>query len=82
MKELITSLTKTGQASVPAEVRKRLGIEGKVAWVLADDGTVRVRRPKYQRVAELAGVAGKLPHPLGWKEMREVAYRDRFQPHP
>ncbi len=35
-------------------------------------------REKYPTVASLAGAAGKLPRPLSWQEMREIAWEDHI----
>lgn len=52
-----TTLTKTGQVTVPPEIRERLRLEpgDKVAFTLLSDGTV-VMRPKTRRLIELAGL--------------------------
>ncbi len=47
MKEVLTTLTSKGQATIPVEVRRRLGLEGgdKIAFVI-DEDEVRVVRPE------------------------------------
>ena len=81
MKEIISTLTSKGQVTIPAEVRKYLGIEtnDKVAFVIDDEGAVRLRVLRYPTVASLRGAAGSLKKPLSWQEMQQIAYEDRFK---
>ena len=80
MQEVVSTITSKGQITVPAEVRRHLGVStrDKLAFVIGDDGSVRVRAVKYPTVASLQGAAGSLPRPLSWREMREIAYEDRL----
>jgi antitoxin PrlF len=80
MKEVVSTITSKGQVTVPAEVRRHLGVStrDKLAFVIDDDGSVHVRAIKYPTVASLQGAAGSLPRPLSWREMREIAYDDRL----
>ncbi len=78
MKELVMTLTKKGQVTIPKEARDHLGISEKgknrkITLVLEESGTVTLRRPRYPDLASLRGVAGKLPKPLSWDETREIA---------
>jgi AbrB family looped-hinge helix DNA binding protein len=80
MKEIVSTVTSKGQVTLPAEVRRSLGIKtrDKVAFVIEDGGTVKLRAPKYPDVASLAGAAGSLGTPLPWERMREIAREDRL----
>jgi len=80
MKESVSTITETGQLSVPPEIRRHLGLAVgyPVAFVIADDGTVRLRPPASSTLDQLQGSAGSLPQPLSWGEMLEIAYEDRF----
>lgn len=81
MKEIIASITARGRVTIPIEVRKHLGIttNDKIAFVIGDDGTVRLRVIRYPTVASLQGAAGSLKQPLSWQEMQQIAYEDRFK---
>ena len=81
MKEIISTLTSKGQVTIPAEVRKYLGIEtnDKVAFVIEDDGVVRLHVLRYPTVASLRGAAGSLKQPMSWQEIEQTAYEDRFK---
>ncbi|MCL5256935.1 MAG: type II toxin-antitoxin system PrlF family antitoxin [Chloroflexi bacterium] len=48
MKEIITTITQRGQVTIPAEVRRKLGLrpKGKVAFRI-DDGQVRLAPAEY-----------------------------------
>lgn len=80
MKEIVSTVTSKGQVTIPVEVREYLGIKtnDKVAFVIEQDGVVRLRVPQYSSVAALRGAAGRLPQPLSWQEMQHIAYEDRF----
>jgi antitoxin PrlF len=81
MRELVSTLSSKGQITIPVEVRKYLGIgEGdKLAFVIEDEGGVRVVAPRYTTIASLRGAAGKLARPLSWEEMRAVAREDHVR---
>jgi antitoxin PrlF len=79
--EIVSTVSSKGQVTVPAEVRKHLGIGGgdKLSFVIEDEGMVRVEAPRYQDVASLRGAAGSLETPLTWEEMRQIAREDRVR---
>jgi antitoxin PrlF len=78
MKEIISTLSSKGQVTIPAEVRRHLGLkEGdKLSFIIENEGNVRVETPRYRGVASLRGAAGKLKRPLSWEEMRGIARED------
>ncbi len=80
MKEILSTITSKGQITIPAEVRKHLGVAqgDKLSFVIADDGTIEIKAATYPDVASLAGAAGTLPEPMSWDQMREIAREDRF----
>jgi len=81
MKEILSTITSKGQVTIPAEVRKHLGLQmrDKVAFVIEPDGGVRLVVPRYPNIASLVGAAGSLKVPLSLHEMREIAYLDRWK---
>jgi AbrB family looped-hinge helix DNA binding protein len=81
MREIISTVSSKGQVTIPAEVRKHLGIsEGdKLSFVIEDEGGVRVEAPRYHNIASLRGAAGSLEQPLSWEEMQEIAREDRVK---
>ena len=80
MKELVSTVTSKGQVTIPMEVREYLGIKtnDKIAFVIDQEGSVRLRVPRYPTIASLRGAAGRLPQPLSWQQMQRIAYEDRF----
>jgi len=80
MKEIISTVTSKGQVTIPAEVREYLGIKthDKIAFVIEQDGGVRLRVPQYLHISSLSGAAGRLQQPLSWRQMQRIAYEDRF----
>lgn len=90
MKEILSTITSKGQLTVPAEVRRMLGLKqgGKVVFVINDEGGVALRVPAYPNIASLRGAAGTLPRPMSWAEIKEAvaderaeAYREKFGSH-
>jgi AbrB family looped-hinge helix DNA binding protein len=81
MNEMLSSVSPKGQVTIPAEIRRLLGVKtkDKVAFVVGPEGTVELRVPRYSTVASVAGAAGTLPHPLSWEQMREIAREDHLQ---
>ena len=79
-KETVSTISSKGQVTLPAAVRKHLGVEvnGKVAFVIERTGDVRVTHVKYPDIASLKGVAGALKQPRFFKEMRVLAREDRL----
>jgi AbrB family looped-hinge helix DNA binding protein len=75
MKELWTIVTRKGQVTVPAEIRRELELkEGdKVAFVL-DEGEVRLVRTT-SVVERTAGALKSRKPPLTGEELREAAER-------
>lgn len=80
MKEIIATVTSKGQITIPAEVRRHLGIgeRDKVTFVIDDEGQVHLRRVKYPTIASISGMAGSLDRSLTWEEMREAAREDQL----
>ncbi len=80
MKEVAATLTSKGQITIPAEVRRRLDLAtgDQIIFVLAEDGRVELRRPRFPTIESLTGIAGKLPRPMTEEEMLRIAYEDRF----
>ena len=80
MEEIVSSVTSKGQVTIPAEIRKYLGIKtnDKIAFVIDQEGSVRLRVPHYPTIASLRGAAGRLQKPLSWQQMQRIAYEDRF----
>ncbi len=79
MKLIVSTITSKGQVTIPAEVRRHLGIEqgDKISFVIEDEGIVRIEAPHYHNVASLRGAAGSLEKPLNWEETIRVAREDR-----
>lgn len=81
MKEVLSTITSKGQVTIPAEVRRHLGVgtKDKIVFVLESQGIVQVKPARYPTVASLRGAAGSLNKPMSWKEMRDMAREDRLQ---
>jgi AbrB family looped-hinge helix DNA binding protein len=81
LKEIVMTMTSKGQVTIPAEVRRHLGLQKnqKIALVIEDKGTVRLKVPRYPNVASLSGAAGQLSKELSWNEMRAIAREDHWK---
>ena len=77
--EVWASITERGQVTIPAEVRKALGISnrGKVIFRI-EDGAVVLKKPRYSSIAEMVSDIPpiKLKTPMTWEEMQEIAHED------
>jgi bifunctional DNA-binding transcriptional regulator/antitoxin component of YhaV-PrlF toxin-antitoxin module len=80
MAEILMTMSSKGQVTIPAAVRQHLKIteRQKIALVLEADGSVRLKLPRYQSIADLRGAAGQLQKSLTWKDMRAIAHEDRI----
>jgi antitoxin PrlF len=76
-----STVSSKGQVTLPADVRKHLGVStnDKIAFVIQPQGTVEVKTPKYPTIASLAGAAGSLKKPLSWKEVERLAHEDHVE---
>ncbi len=81
MREIASTLSSKGQITIPAEVRKFLGVEqgDKLSFVIEDEGVVRLVAPRYRSIKDLAGAAGSLKKPMSWEQMREIAREDHVK---
>ncbi|HEX5501805.1 MAG TPA: AbrB/MazE/SpoVT family DNA-binding domain-containing protein [Thermomicrobiales bacterium] len=79
MRELTATMTSNGRLTIPADVRRRLGLGSgaTVVFVLTDEGTVELRVPRYPTIASLRGAAGTLPQPMSWDEIKRVVADER-----
>ncbi len=81
MQEIVSTITSKGQVTIPAAVRRHLGVgrNDKIAFVLEDNGDVRLSVPHYPTIQSLRGIAGSLPEPLSWQEIEEIAHEDHAE---
>ncbi len=82
MKEILMTVTSKGQVTIPAQVRRHLGIKNnqKIALVIEGNGEVKLRVPRYPDVDSIVGKAGKLAKRLSWHETLEIARQDQVKP--
>jgi antitoxin PrlF len=68
-----STLTSTGQVTVPKPVREKLGLHArsKMRFVIEEDGRVVVT-PAYTRLADLAGILGKPRRSMTLEEMDDA----------
>ena len=59
MRAFVSTVSSKGQVTLPADIRRRLGVEAadKVAFVVTDEGAVELRPVRY----DLKSVLGSLP---------------------
>jgi AbrB family looped-hinge helix DNA binding protein len=78
MRAFQSTLTSKGQVTIPVEVRDHLGLSArdKLAFVIDDDGTVRVESVLYPTLESIRGAAGSLKQPRSWEEIERIAAED------
>ena len=78
MREIVATITSKGRITLPAAIRRHLGVQirDKVALLIEDDGSVRVPLLVYPTIESLRGAAGSLASPLSWDEVIEIARSD------
>lgn len=79
LRELQTTLTKRGQITVPAEVRRLLGLKpyDKVSFTI-DDGEVRLRAASFTLETAYRSVP-PLRHPITDEEMSRIAKEEKAE---
>ncbi len=77
MKEIVTTITQRGQVTVPAEVRRMLGLQprDKVAFAI-DGGEVKLVPARFTLESAYRSVP-PLAHPISDKEMLRIAKEER-----
>ena len=80
VKEIVSTITSKGQVTIPAEVRRHLGVKrsDKLSFIIEPDGVVRLKAPRHPDIASLRGAAGSLKKPLSWQETRDIAREDHL----
>ena len=81
MQEIVSTITSKGQVTIPAAVRRHLGVgtNDSIAFVLEDNGEVRLSVPHYPTIQSLRGIAGSLPRPMSWQDVEEIAQEERAE---
>ena len=79
MKEIVTTITQRGQVTVPAEVRRMLGLKlrGKVAFAI-EEGEVKLVPARFTLETAYRSVR-PLARPMSDKEMVSIAKEERAQ---
>lgn len=79
MKEIVTTITQRGQVTVPAEVRRLLGLKprGKVAFAI-DEGQVKLVPARFTLESAYRSIR-PLGRKLSGKEMVTIAKEERAQ---
>lgn len=68
-----------GQITIPVDVRRKLGLSPKdPVTIVMEDDVIRIESPLAHLRAS-AGIAGRLPHPMSWNEMRAAVRDDRAE---
>ncbi|MDO8498860.1 MAG: AbrB/MazE/SpoVT family DNA-binding domain-containing protein [bacterium] len=79
--QVFSTVSSKGQVTLPGKVRHHLGVKGgsRVAFLIKPGGEVKVIAARYPNIQSLKGAAGSLKHKLSLKEMKRIAYEDRFK---
>jgi AbrB family looped-hinge helix DNA binding protein len=80
MPEIVMTVTSKGQVTIPAEVRRVLGIKKhqKITFVISRGGEVKLKIPRPPHVDSIVGRAGRLNRPLSWRKLRSVAWTEHL----
>ena len=80
-RQIPSTITSKGQVTIPAEVRRLLGVatNDKVVFQINPQGQIYLTTPPYRSLADLKGSAGKLPYPLTEQEMKEIVAEERAE---
>lgn len=79
MKELVTTITQRGQVTIPAEVRRRLGLKprDKVSFTIVD-GRVELAPVKYTLETAFQSVP-PLPEPADFEAISRAVWEEKVE---
>lgn len=80
-REYSVTLSSKGQLTLPAELRRELDLErgARLRLIVRDDGAVELAKPRFQRVADLAGIGQSHGRSVSLRDAREQAYVERWR---
>jgi AbrB family looped-hinge helix DNA binding protein len=75
------AVTSKGQVTIPAAVRRELGIAvpSRVTFTVSDDGEVALESSRFSTLESLVGAFGKLDRELSWEEMLDIAHAEAYR---
>jgi antitoxin PrlF len=78
MREIVSTISSRGRVTIPADVRRRLGVgdHDQIVFVLEDNGEVRLSVPRYPTIQSLRGIAGSLQRAMSWQAIEEIAQEE------
>ena len=81
MKEILMTITSKGQVTIPAEVRRYLGLRKrqKIALVIGKNGEVKWKVPRYPNIDSIVGRAGASRRRLSWQQTLDIARADNLK---
>lgn len=76
MKEIVTTITKKGQVTIPVEIRRLLGLKAKdkVAFSI-ENNNVRIAPAKYT-LETVFGAVKPLKKPEDYKNLKKIAIKE------
>jgi AbrB family looped-hinge helix DNA binding protein len=83
MRQVTATVTDEGQMTIPAEVRRSLGLAaaGRVVFIMDDSGEIRLEpAPPLNPeglIESLRGAAGSLDRPRSWEEIERIVDEER-----
>jgi bifunctional DNA-binding transcriptional regulator/antitoxin component of YhaV-PrlF toxin-antitoxin module len=80
-REYAVVLSSKGQLTLPAEVRRALDVDrgARLRLICRADGVVELVKPRFSRIAEVAGIGKAKPVDLSPTEMRDAANLERLR---
>lgn len=79
-REYAVILSSKGQLTLPVEVRRTLELErgARLRLIVRDDGAVELAKPRFQRIADLAGIGRGHRTAVSSTDAREKAHTERW----
>ena len=75
--QIVRTVSQTGRVTLPAEIRRRLGIVpgGHVAFIVKDDQVIV--KPVAETLRSVCGAVAPLHRPEDWQAARDAALEDK-----
>ena len=79
MTELLTTVTRKGQVTIPQEAREALGLKpgDRVRFIVEEGGRIAIRR--VMSLDEIAGSVAALSPPKTWNEIEQIVADERAE---
>lgn len=82
MQQVISTITSKGQVTIPATIRRQLGLNSHDKIVFTVDPKspkfASIQPAQFSNLSSLQGAAGKLQKRVSWRKIKQIARQERM----